>query len=212
MCQNGLLFACTVLVEVNLFQGWVWSKMCWCRSSFSRICADVSRGQMFIAIIKQPLLWLCVLCPLLLVSALLSFCAGLGGIGAARHLCSSVIRKGGRESASQQDSLFYIHQKSCLLFAPALTCDSMDCSTTPLLRKSCGYHPLLYTVLQPCPITARHCPPTTYTPCSLTRRPMHQLINFSIIIDIAALLKSSDFCQGHSCWGYAPTSSLHLPS
>lgn len=75
-------------------------------------------------------------CPLLLVSALLSFCVGLGGgreggwegrrwwgwgwggvggIGAARRLCSgSVIRKGGRESASQQDSLFYIHQMSCL--------------------------------------------------------------------------------------------------
>lgn len=162
----------------------------------------------------------CSLCPLLLVSALLSFCVGLGGIGAACRLCSSVIRKGGRESASQQDSVFYIHQKSCLLFAPALTCDSMDCSTTLLLRKLCTYHPLLHTtvtplllsaIFQPCPVTARHCPPSTYTPCSLTLRPMHQLINFSIIIDIAALLKSSDFCQGHPCWECVSVSSLHVP-
>lgn len=36
----------------------------------------------------------CALCPLPLVSALLSFSAGLGGIGAAHRLCSSVIRKG----------------------------------------------------------------------------------------------------------------------
>lgn len=105
---------------------------------------------MFIAIIKQPLLWLCVL----RVPPLLSFWAGLGGgIGAIRRLCSSVIRMGGRESASQQDSLFYIHQKSCLWFAPSLTCDSMDCSTTMLLRKSCTYHPLFHTTLTPPPFS-----------------------------------------------------------
>lgn len=77
------------------------------------------------------------------------FGLGWGGIGATRRLCSSVIRMGGRESASQQDSLFYIHQKSCLWFAPSLTCDSMDCSTTMLLRKSCTYHPLFHTTLTP---------------------------------------------------------------
>lgn len=118
--------------------------------------------------------------------------AGRGGIGAIRRLCSSVIRMGGRESASQQDSLFYIHQKSCLWFAPSLTCDSMDCSTTMLLLKSA-------TV-----------PPTISR--SRTLRPAHQLINFFIIIDIAALHKSSDFCQGHLCWRSAPTCFLHLPS
>lgn len=45
---------------------------------------------------------------------------------------------------------------------------------------------------------------------------MRQLINFSIIIDIAALLKSSDFHQGHLkdflAEDIAPTSSVHLPS
>ena len=45
---------------------------------------------------------------------------------------------------------------------------------------------------------------------------MHQLINFSIIIDIAARFKSSDFCQGHPCWECAPplscTSHLEKPT
>lgn len=71
-------------------------------------------------------------------------------IAAARRLCSLVIRKGGREGASQQDSLFYIHQKSCLWFAPSLTCDTVDCSTTLLLRKSCTY-----------PLCRRHRPKAT---------------------------------------------------
>lgn len=151
--------------------------MCWCHFLLSHLstlhpsfCADVSRGQMFIAIIKQPLLWSCVLS--------VPFCSPFilcwaEGIGAARLLCGSVIRKGGRESASQQDSLFYIHQKSCLWFAPSLTCDSMDCSTILLLRKSCTYHPLFHTsltppsflpslfpaILQPCPQPADYSPP-----------------------------------------------------
>lgn len=154
--------------------------------------------------------------------------AGGGGIGAIRRLCSSVIRMGGRESASQQDSLFYIHQKSCLWFAPSLTCDSMDCSTTMLLRKSCTYHPLFHTTLTPPPFSpfSSSCQPwpppatrllksATVPPTisrSRTLRPAHQLINFFIIIDIAALHKSSDFCQGHLCWRSAPTCFLHLPS
>ena len=144
----------------------------------------------------------CARCPFLLVSSLLSFCAGLEGIGAASRLCGSVIRMGGRESASQQDSLFYIHQKSCLWFAPSLTCDSMDCSTTLLLRKSCTYHPLFHTTRtappfspsllccqsHPClTIKARHCPTIATTSFGLSLRPKQQLINFFIIIDIASL-------------------------
>ena len=189
---------------------------------------------MFIANIRQPLFWSRALSvPFSLFRLSFHFVLGWGGIGAARRLCGSVIRKGGRESASQQDSLFYIHQKSCLWFAPSLTCDSMDCSTTLLLRKSCTYHPplphhpphlpTLFSFLSflpssihaPLPtwllqtVTAH--PPPTSTPRSLTLRPVHQLINFSIIIDIAALLKS-DFCQGHSSWECAPASSSHLPS
>lgn len=145
------------------------------------------------------------------------------GIGAARRLCSSVIRKGGREGASQQDSLFYIHQKSCLWFAPSLTCDTVDCSTTLQLRKLCTYPhcrrhrpkaPTVFPSLLPSVRWCTPCPHQTIIATTvlvphppLSSHPQasgRELIHFSIIIDITARLKSSDFRQGHPRWEHAP--------
>lgn len=158
MWQSSGLFvvhrssACTILVEIG---GEPFSELGGSENVLmpfqllSHLCRCLKRTNVYCYYKAAFVVMVCSLCPLLLVSALLSFCARLGGIGAACRLCSSVIRKRGRESASQQDSVFYIHQKSCLLFAPALTCDSTDCSTTLLLRKSCTYHPLLHTTITP---------------------------------------------------------------
>lgn len=156
MCRSCRLFvvhrsnACTILIEMGgePFSGLGGSEnVLMPFQLLSHLCRCLKRTNVYCYYKAVFVVIVCSLCPLLLVSALLSFCAGLGGIGAARRLCSSVIRKRGRESASQQDSVFYIHQKSCLLFARALTCDSTDCSTMLLLGKSCTYYPLLHTTI-----------------------------------------------------------------
>lgn len=130
------------------FQDWLGAKMCWCLSSFSRICADVSRGQMFIAIIKQPLLWLCVLSvplSLFLLSFHFVLCWG-GFVQPAASAALWLEREGGRVLLSRTLCFIFI-KRAAFLFAPALTCDSTDCSTTLLLRKSCTYNPLPHTTI-----------------------------------------------------------------
>lgn len=169
----------------------------------------------------------CALCPLLLVSALLSFCAGLGGlVQPAASAALWLEKEGGRMLLSRTLCFIFIKRAAFDLLplwrvtawtAAPHCCQGNRAFTTPLPHPSTlsPRSPSCHPPAMPPPIltiTACHCPPTTSTSCSLTLRPMHQLINFSIIIDIAALLKSSDFCQGHPCWKCAPASSSHLPS
>lgn len=116
----------------------------------------------------------CALCPLLLVSALLSFCAGLEGIGAAHRLCSSLIRKGGRKAGREGEcfsaGLCFIFIKRAAFdllpllwrvtsWAAAPHC-SLTSPTTPWKHiHTITLHPqtfppsLLPAIQQPCPPT-----------------------------------------------------------
>lgn len=189
---------------------------------------------MFIAIIKQPFVLItCTLCTLLLVFCSPFILCVAGGLAQPRRLCSSVIRKG-REGECFSAGLSVLYSSKEL----PLICSRFDvwqhglqhhtaakgnCALSTLL--SHPTLPFLLSFLFSHPFTRRPaCPPPpsqpdyyilslclpTSSPCSPSLRPVHQHINFSIIIDTAALLKSSDFCQGHSCWEWKPCLCFHL--